>query len=73
MVAWLTRDQVPEDALTIEKALVATELASSLAEARRLIGGGGIYVNNEKLTPPAAGMVPVACQGGEPVRVRWDG
>ena len=68
MVAWLTRDQVPEDALTIEKALVAAKLASSLSEARRLIAGGGIYVNNEKLIPPAAGMVPVACQDGEPIR-----
>ena len=73
MVAWLTRDQVPQDALTIEKALVAAELASSLSEARRLIAGGGIYVNNEKLIPPAAGMIPVAFQGGEPVRVQRGG
>ena len=73
MVAWLARDQVPQDALTIEKALVRTGLASSLTEARRLISQGAICVNNEKIIPPAAGMVPVACQGGEPVRVQQDG
>ena len=73
MVAWLARDQVPEGALTIEKALTVTGLASSLTEARRLIAQGAISVNNEKLAPPFNGAVPVACQDGEPVRAQKDG
>lgn len=72
MVAWLPRGEVPGDALTIEKALVAARLASSLTEARRLISEGAIYVNNGRLEPPGPGLVPVACQGGDLVRVDWD-
>ena len=39
---------------TVVEALVQTGLASSNSEARRLIGEGGVYVNDERVSDPAA-------------------
>ncbi|MHA7986940.1 tyrosine--tRNA ligase [Rathayibacter sp. CAU 1779] len=38
----------------VAQLLVDTALTSSLSEARRAISQGGVYVNNEKITDPAA-------------------
>jgi len=44
----LPRDRL-EDGLAVTEALVATELAKSKAEARRLVEQGGVYVNNRRI------------------------
>jgi predicted rRNA methylase YqxC with S4 and FtsJ domains len=56
---WLRRDIAVQHPLAVDKMLVATGLAKSLTEARKLIEQGAIYVNNEKLVPPEEGFLPV--------------
>lgn len=56
---WLRRDIAIRHPYAIDKMLVATGLASSLTEARRLIDGGAIYLNNQKLVAPEPGFLPV--------------
>jgi tyrosyl-tRNA synthetase len=43
-----------EASTDLARALVETELVASLGEARRAIDQGGVYVNNERATDPAA-------------------
>ena len=57
---WLRPDIAMGHPHAVDKMLVATGLAKSLTEARRLIADGGIYLNHEKLVPPEKGFLPVA-------------
>jgi tyrosyl-tRNA synthetase len=50
--AGLTVDQLGGEGLVITEALVAAGLAKSKGEARRLVEGGGIYVNNLPVDGP---------------------
>ncbi len=49
---------------TVAQALVDTGLTSSLGEARRAIGQGGVYVNNEKVDDDAATFAHRGLAGG---------
>jgi tyrosyl-tRNA synthetase len=49
---------------TVAQALVDTGLTSSLAEARRAIGQGGVYLNNEKIGDESATLEGHALAGG---------
>ncbi len=60
---WLRRDIAIRHPYAIDRMLVATGLAKSLTEARRLIDGGAIYLNNQKLVAPEPGFLPVAVVG----------
>src|SRR5690606_6727620 len=51
-VAEVPRGRVTAGETTIVDALVATGLSSSRNEARRTVGDGGAYRNNEKITDP---------------------
>jgi len=51
-VAEVPRGRVTAGETTIVDALVATGLSSSRNEARRTVGDGGAYLNNEKITDP---------------------
>jgi len=62
---WLRRDLAVRCQYGIDRMLVATGLAKSLTEARRLIAQGSIYVNNEKLVPPEEGFLPIPVLPGE--------
>lgn len=48
----LARSQFGGDGITAVDLLAATGLASSKGDARRSIQGGGIYLNNERVTDP---------------------
>lgn len=50
----LPRSTAPAAGLTIVELLVAAELSNSNSAARRTVGEGGAYVNNEKITDPDA-------------------
>jgi tyrosyl-tRNA synthetase len=52
---------------TIAQALVDTGLTSSLSEARRAIGQGGVYLNNAKVDNEAATLDGAALAGGRAV------
>ena len=49
---------------TVAQALVDTGLTASLGEARRAIGQGGVYLNNEKVADDSATLVGSALAGG---------
>jgi tyrosyl-tRNA synthetase len=42
--------------MSVVDALVATKLVPSKGEARRLIASGGAYLNNERVSDPAAAV-----------------
>lgn len=63
VVAELPSADAPPSAL-VAQALVDTGLTSSLAEARRAIGQGGVYLNNEKVVGDAATFVGAGLAGG---------
>jgi tyrosyl-tRNA synthetase len=50
--AGITADQLGGEGLVITEALVAAGLAKSKGEARRLVEGGGVYVNNHPVDGP---------------------
>ncbi len=52
---------------TVAQALVDTGLTSSLSEARRAIGQGGVYLNNVKVDDDAATLEGAALAGGRAV------
>ncbi|MFQ5429043.1 MAG: tyrosine--tRNA ligase [Phycisphaerae bacterium] len=55
----LSREHLEADGtIWLPKLLKVTGLASSTSEARRLIAGGGVSVDREKVTDPAAGVRP---------------
>jgi tyrosyl-tRNA synthetase len=52
---------------TVAQALYDTGLTSSLSEARRAIGQGGVYLNNVKVDDEAATLEGAALAGGRAV------
>ncbi|PYY39276.1 tyrosine--tRNA ligase [Curtobacterium sp. MCPF17_046] len=48
----------------VARALVETGLVKSLGEARRAVGQGGVYVNNERAEDAAATLASLAMPGG---------
>jgi tyrosyl-tRNA synthetase len=66
-VAELPRVSIADgDARSTLDLIVASGLAASRGEARRLIGEGGAYLNNRKVTDPAAEPTP-----GDLLHGRW--
>ena len=50
----LQREKLAGDGLLLTEVLVASGLAPSKAEARRLVGGGGVYLNNIRVADDKA-------------------
>ncbi len=50
----LQREKLTGNGLSLTEVLVAAGLAPSKAEARRLVGGGGVYLNNIRVTDDKA-------------------
>ena len=71
MPLWVPRDQATPHPMSIDKLIVAASLASSLAEARRLIQQGSIYLNNVKIEPPQEGLLPLLIIKGYPELYPW--
>jgi tyrosyl-tRNA synthetase len=63
-VAELPGSAILETSADVARGLVETGLVKSLGEARRAIEQGGVYVNNERATDPAAALTTWALAGG---------
>jgi tyrosyl-tRNA synthetase len=50
----LSGEQIAESGLRLTDLLVLAKLASSKSDARRLIEGGGVFVDDEKVTSVSA-------------------
>ena len=64
----ITADQLKDGAIGILNLMVACKLASSNKEARRLVEGGGVFVNDEKV--PAATFAVTEAMLKEGVKIR---
>lgn len=62
-VAELPNAELPAET-TVAHALVETGLTSSLSEARRAIGQGGVYLNNAKVDDESATLAGATLAGG---------
>ena len=71
MPLWLPEAAARIQPGAIDALLVDAGLAKSLTEARRLIRDGAIYLNNEKLTPPGPGFLPVIYDPSCPEAFEW--
>jgi len=54
----LTKEQIDSTGLRLPDVLVLAKLASSKSDARRLIEGGGVFVNDEKITSVGMALKP---------------
>ena len=60
----LTAEDVPEDSIGILSLMVKCGLAKSNGEARRLIQQGGVLVDDQKVTDPAAAVTKAQLETG---------
>jgi tyrosyl-tRNA synthetase len=56
---------LPAEGMPVADMLTATKLASSKSEALRLLKGGGVYVNNARVSDEKARLTAAAAIGGE--------
>jgi len=59
----LTKEQIDSTGLRLPDVLVLAKLASSKSDARRLIQGGGVFVNDEKITSVGMALKPEDVSG----------
>ncbi len=67
------KEKVVGGNLPVPDLLVASGLVSSKGEARRAIDGGGIYLNNVRVTSPGGTVPPEACLHGRFIVLRKGG
>jgi tyrosyl-tRNA synthetase len=60
----LSRDEFIGDGVALVDLVARTQLAPSKAEARRLVQGGGVYVNNRRAADPQGRLVVADAIGG---------
>ena len=61
--AALSAEQIAASALRVTDLLVIAKLASSKSDARRLIEGGGVFVNDEKVTEVGRALTEADIEG----------
>ena len=66
----LARDALAGEGMPLVDLLVATGVATSRGDARRSIEGGGVYVNNRRVSEPAASVTTDDMLAGEFVVMR---
>jgi tyrosyl-tRNA synthetase len=68
--ARLARDRLSDDGIPVVELLVESGLAASKGEARRLIGGGGVYLNGERIPTSEQQVRLEEAIGGEVLLLR---